>query len=145
MDINPYPMTKMAQAIHMITRYSPVRVTTIPERAEKSAAPRENGSILEVRKMSHVVSAQYGVDGLSHSLDTGTRSRGPENLEVKWKIEGAYSEATVSEDGWSRQKTHVVPTKNVIACKSVEVRIRAVVRVLGKKDRIRTEGTMSQL
>lgn len=98
-------MTKMAQAIHMIRRYSPVRVTIIPERAEKTAAPRENGNILCNEKYELFCVSAVDIDGRGDSLDTGTRSRRPEDLEVKWKIVGTcHGDATESENSPSVDK-----------------------------------------
>lgn len=44
--IRPMPRVKMANGIHIMGRYRPVRETTIPAMAEKTAQPNEKGSIL---------------------------------------------------------------------------------------------------
>jgi hypothetical protein len=44
--IKPIPAVKIAYETHITGRYCPVRETTIPETADMTAHPRENGSIL---------------------------------------------------------------------------------------------------
>lgn len=46
MIIKPIPVVNIAYPNHITGRYRPVLVTTTPETADSTAAPRENGSIL---------------------------------------------------------------------------------------------------
>jgi len=50
--IRPIPAAKTAYETHIIGRYCPVRETIIPETADITAHPRENGSILDGRSDS---------------------------------------------------------------------------------------------
>lgn len=76
----------MTQANHMIGRHFPVFVTATPENADTKAEPREKGSILHRRSVTHREASG------EHVLYTSTSGGRTKYLEINGEIECASEE-----------------------------------------------------